>query len=205
MKHYHFPFSSNSRKVAMTLAQLNIPVETVIVDLSKLEQRKPDYLALNPNAKVPTLVDGDLVLWESNAIMAYLADKTEGGDSIYPKDLRARADVNRWLFWGANHWGPSIAILNWENVVKKMLGAGDPDPAQVQRGETFVKDNAKVLDDHLAKRTWLSGDRLTIADFAIAAPLMYTRVAKIPVEGFANLQAWLARVQELDAWKKTAG
>lgn len=205
MKHYHFPFSSNSRKVAMTVAHLNIPVETVIVDLSKLEQRKPDYLALNPNAKVPTLVDGDLVLWESNAIMAYLADKTEGGNAIYPKDLRARADVNRWLFWGANHWGPAIAILNWENVVKKMVGAGDPDPAQVQRGETLVKENAKVLDEHLAKRTWLSGDGLTIADFAIAAPLMYTRVAKIPVEGFANLQAWLARVQELDVWKKTAG
>lgn len=204
MKLHHFAFSSNSRKVAMTVAHLNIPIETTIVDLAKGEQRKPDYLALNPNGKVPTLVDGDLVLWESHAIMTYLADKTEG-HTLYPKELRARADVNRWLFWSANHWGPAIAILNFENVVKKMVGAGEPDPAQVQRGETFVKDNAKVLDQHLAGRTWVSGDGLTLADFSIAAPLMYTRVAKIPVGDYANLQAWLARVQELDAWKKTAG
>lgn len=204
MKFHHFAYSSNSRKVAMTIAHLNIPVETVVVDLSKGEQRKPAYLALNPNGKVPTLEDGDFVLWESQAIMIYLAEKTEG-QTLYPKGLRERADVNRWLFWSANHWGPSIAILNFENVVKKMVGGGDPDPGQVQRGEAFVKDNAKVLDAHLANRTWVSGDGLTLADFAIAAPLMYARIAKLPVADYANLQRWLGRVQELDAWKKTAG
>lgn len=203
MKLYHSPYSSNARKVAMTVAHLDIPVQTSIVDLPKGEQKKAEYLALNPNGKVPTLVDGDLVLWESHAIMAYLADKTEG-QTLYPKGLRERADVNRWLFWSANHWAPSIAVLNFENMVKKLVGAGEPDPAQIQRGEAQVTEVAKVLDAHLAGRTWISGAGVTLADFAIAAPLMYTRVAKLPVGDYANLQAWFARVQELDAWRKTA-
>lgn len=86
----------NCRKVLAGLAFLDLPFERVHVDYFKSEQKAPEYLALNPNASLPTLVDGDFVLWESNGILQYAADRW-GCEQAYPKDLQARADINRWL------------------------------------------------------------------------------------------------------------
>ena len=203
MRLYHHPLSSCSRRAVMTAIHLGIPVERVIVDITKGEQRSADYVALNPNARVPTLVDGDFVLWESHAIQQYLAENTPGQD-LYPADVRGRADVNRWLFWSANHFGPAIGVLNRENMIKRMMGLGAGDPAEIQRGEQLVTDCARTLDTHLANREWLALGHLTLADFAVAAPLMSTEPAKLPVKDFAHLQRWFARVRELDAWKQTS-
>jgi glutathione S-transferase len=202
MRLYHHPMSSNARRAVMTAVHLGAPVDLVVVDLAKGEQRKPDFLKKNPNGRVPVLEDDGFVLWESHAIMQYLAEKTPG-QSLYPGELRARADVNRWLFWSAHHFTPAVSVLGWENLVKPMIGAGDPDPAAVKRGEGLVTENARVLDEHLAKRPWITQDRLTLADLAIAAPLMVIRQAKLPVNDFANLMVWFRRVESLDAWKKT--
>jgi glutathione S-transferase len=202
MRLYHHPMSSNARRAVMTAVHLGAPVDLVVVDLAKGEQRKPDFLKKNPNGRVPVLEDDGFVLWESHAIMQYLAEKTPG-QSLYPGELRARADVNRWLFWSAYHFTPAVSVLGWENLVKPMIGAGDPDPAAVKRGEGLVTENARVLDEHLAKRPWITQDRLTLADLAIAAPLMVIRQAKLPVNDFANLMVWFRRVESLDAWKKT--
>jgi len=203
MKLYQHPFSSNARKAVMTAKLLGIELDYELVDLASGAQRNPEFLALNPNGMVPVLVDDDFVLWESNAITTYLAD-TKPGNTLYPSERKARANVDRWLFWAANHWGPAISILSFENMLKKMLGLGDPDPAQLERGETFFKKFAGVLDAHLAANHWVAGDVMTLADITLAAPLMYTQMAKLPVEGFANIKTWLERVQALDAWKQTA-
>ncbi len=205
MKLYHHPFSSNARKAVMTAKLLGSPVELVFVNLAKGEQKTPEYLALNPNGRVPTLVDGDYALWESYAIMTYLADKSpeKAANTLYPTSARARADVHRWLFWAAHHLSPTIGTLNFENMLKKMFGQGDPDPAVVARAERDLRVLATVLDSHLSNRTWLSGEGLTLADVAVACPLMSTVPARLPVTDFANLQAWFTRVQALDAWKET--
>jgi glutathione S-transferase len=203
MRLYHHPMSSNSRRAVMTAIHLDAKVDLVVVDLAKGAQRKPEYLRLNPNGKVPVLDDDGFVLWESNAIMQYLADKTPR-QTIYPTDVRARADVNRWLFWSAHHFAPSVGILGWENMVKKIVGAGDPDPLMVKRGEALVADCATLLDAHLSGRRWVLGDGLTLADYALASPLMAIGPAKLPVTTFTNLMGWFGRVQELDAWKRTA-
>ena len=102
MKLYTSPFSSNARKPAMLAHLLPLQVELIVVDLAQGEQRRPPYLGFNPNGKVPTLVDGDFVLWESNAIMQYMAEQVPG-TPLYPQAPRRRADVNRWLFWAATH------------------------------------------------------------------------------------------------------
>jgi glutathione S-transferase len=200
---YHHPMSGNSRRATMTAVHLNSPVELVLVDLSKGHHKKPDYLRLNPNGRVPVLDDDGFVLWESSAIIQYLADKTPG-QTVYPIDVRGRADVNRWLFWSAAHFMPAVGILNFEHFVKRIIGAGEPDPAAVQRGEELVKENARILDRHLEKKTWVLGDRLTLADFSIAAALTSMGSAKLPVRDFVHLMAWFGRVQELDAWKRTS-
>ena len=203
MRLHHHPFSSNARRAVMTALHLGTSVELVPVDLAKGEQRQPKFLGLNPNGRVPVLEDGDYVLTESHAIMQYLADKTPG-QSVYPTDLRARGEVNRWMFWNAHHFAPSVAIFGWQRLVKKMLGQGDPDPNEIARGERELGMHAAVLDKHLMNREWISGQKLSLADLAIATPLMITVPAALPVTQFANLQAWFARVQQLDAWKKTS-
>jgi glutathione S-transferase len=118
-------------------------------------------------------------------------------------DVSARADVNRWLFWCAQHFAPAVGILNWENSIKAMIGLGGPDPAETQRGEQQFVEFGAVLDAHLTDRDWICGGTLTLADMAIAAPLADIARAKLPIEGFSNIQRWFAAVRALDAWKQT--
>lgn len=212
MRLHHHPVSSNARRAVMTALHLGLVrdeesgvgprVELSLVDLAKGEQRTPAYLKLNPNGRVPTLEDGSFVLTESHAIMQYLAELTPG-QTLYPSETRARANVNRWLFWNAHHWQPAVSVLGWERVVKKILGRGEPDPKEVARGEMLITQCAVVLDAHLTGREWIAEDRLTLADLAIATPLANLVPAKLPMEPYTNVHAWLARVQELPAWKKT--
>jgi glutathione S-transferase len=202
MRLYHHPLSLNARRVVMTALQLGSPLDLVLVNLQAQEQLQPPYLKMNPNHRVPVLEDGDFYLWESRAIMQYLADKTPG-QTLYPTEVRARADVNRWLFWCSQHFTPAIGILNWENAIKPMIGRGSPDPAEVKRGETQLAEFASVLDAHLAAREWICGSSLTLADLSIAAALGCAVPAKAPVSQYSHMQEWFGRVQGLEAWKKT--
>jgi glutathione S-transferase len=184
----------------MTAIHLQMPVERVLVDLRAGEHKRPEYLKLNPNGKVPTLVDDGVVLWESRAIMMYLADKVPG-QSLYPTELAARADVNRWLFWDAVHFSPSVQIAMHERIVKPLLGLGAPDPKEIERGERLTAPLMAVLDAHVATRDWLSGNALTLADLSVATPLAGAARAQVTLP--PNVTAWFARVQELDTYKQT--
>src|SRR5690606_5941355 len=131
------------------------------------DNKKPDYLARNPNAKVPVLVDGDLTLWESRAINAYLAS-LDPERRLYPEDLRARAIVDQWSYWQAIHLGPSSQKVSFERVLKKRFGRGEPNEEVVA---SELKETMKllgVLDRNLADREWVAGP-LSIADFAVAS------------------------------------
>jgi glutathione S-transferase len=202
MRLYYHPLSSNSRRVLLTAHQLRLDLELALVDLAKGEHKTPEYLRLNPNGRIPLLVDGGFELWESHAIMQYLADTTPGQD-IYPLEVAARADVNRWLFWSAFHFAPAAALIIRERVSKRLLG-GAADPVEVARGEAALPAAALMLDQHLAGKQWIAQGRLTLADFAVAAPLMHTAAAQLPVTQFAHLQAWFARVQALEAWARAS-
>ena len=202
MKLYVHPMSSNARRAHMAALMLGAKPELITVDLSKGAQKSPEYLAINPNGKVPTLVDGNVIIWESMAIMTYLADKTPG-QTLYPSELAARTNVNKWLFWTSNHWSPAIGTLTYENFLKKMFGQGEPNEYAVARGTANVTEFAKTLDAQLAKTKYVAGDQLTLADVAVVPPLMYTNPAKLPVDGYTNLARWFGEMKQLDAWKQT--
>lgn len=202
MRLYHHPVSTCSRRVLMTAVSLGVQLDLVLVDLAKGQQNSPEFLKLNPNHRVPVLEHDGFILWESYAIMQYLADMVPN-QTIYPNDFRARADVNRWLFWCGQYFMPGVSILNWENSIKKMIGIGPADPVEVARGEVQFSDAAKILDEHLADREWICDTGLSLADLAIAAPLADLHRAKLPVDNRPNLQRWLAQTQTLDCWKKT--
>ncbi|RYZ36813.1 MAG: glutathione S-transferase family protein [Myxococcaceae bacterium] len=203
MKLYFHPLSGNSRRVLLVAAHLDVPLERIVVDLPKGEQRGAPHLKLNPNGRVPVLDDDGFLLWESRAIMLYLAEKTPG-QTLLPTDAHGRADVTRWLFWCSAHMAPANTILVFENFVKAQTGRGPADPAEIARGEALVAQNAQLLDAHLEGRTWVAQDRLTLADFSLASSFALAGPARLPIADFANLRAWLGRVQELEAWKRTA-
>lgn len=204
MRLYYHPISTCSRRVLMTANHLEIKVDFVPVDLFKGEQNSPDFLKLNPNHRVPVLEDNGYVLWESYAIMQYLADVTPG-QTIYPTDTRARADVNRWLFWCGQDFMPGVGILNWENSIKSLAKIGPADPAEVARGEASLIKAATILDKHLKNREWICDTGLSLADFAIAAPLADQDRAKFQVADLPDLQRWFKQVKALDCWQRSDG
>ena len=167
MKLYGFPPSPNTWKVRALAAHLGVPLELEFIDLSKGAQHAPAYLALNPTGRTPTLVDGDFKLWESNAILQYIAGKS--ANSLWPNDARTRADIARWQFWQLAHWGAEACQpLTFQRLVKKILNLGPPDEAAIAKGIEAFNKEAKMLDAHLAKQPYLVGKDLTIADFAVA-------------------------------------
>ncbi len=203
MKLYGFPASPNTWKVRALASYLKIPLEFDVVDLTKGGQRSPAYLALNPTGRTPTLVDGDFTLWESNAILQYVASKTK--NSLWPDDPRLRADIMRWQCWQLAHWGAeACAPLTFQRLVKKFLNLGPPDEAATTKATEAFNKEAKMLDDYLAKHQYLVGNSLTIADFAVAATMMYAKQAEMPINPYPHLRAWFERVTALPCWGETA-
>lgn len=197
-----FPPSPRAFKVLVVAHHLGIDYELVLCDLTKGDQKSAAYAALNPNQRMPSLEDGDFRLWESNAIIQYLAaKKPEGG--LLPADERARADVARWQFWESTTWDPACAILVFERAVKRFFGGGAPDPVEVEKGLQRFHRAAKVLDAHLRGRAYVCGDRLTLADFALAADLTMAEPAQLPLEGYGEIRRWAGRLADLPAWQRT--
>ncbi len=202
MKVYADPITVNCRKVIAGLDFIGAPYELVHVDYFKGEQKSPAYLAINPNASIPALVDGELVLWESNAILQYAADKT-GNDRAYPKDLATRADINRWLLWEAANWFPACYVFLIENCVKPLLG-GAPDAQVLAAQAAQFHKLAGILDARLAGRRWLTGDSPTIADIAVAAPMHLHGWQRLPLNDHPHLRRWMFDdVERLPSWDKT--
>jgi len=201
MKLYYHPNSPNCMDVLATANHLGIQLDLQLVDLLKGAQKDPGFLKLNPNGKVPTLVDGDFVLWESNAIMQYIAS-TKPDNSLWPAGDRVRADIARWQFWQASQWNKATGMLVWENMIKKFLNLGAPDPARIKEGEELFHASAAVLEAHLKGRNCLVGKDLTLADFSVAAMLVYAGPARLPWDKYENIRVWYGRLETLDSWKK---
>jgi glutathione S-transferase len=199
---YVFPPSPVAFKVMAVANHLGIDTMHRIVDLRKGEQNSPDYAALNPNKRMPTLKDGDYVLWEANAIVQYLAGKKpESG--LLPRDERGRLDVTRWQFWDLAHWHPACAVLTFENVVKPAFLGREPDRAEIAKGTELFHRAAKVLDGQLNGRTFVLGDTLTLADFSLGATMNLADMARYPVEPYGEIRRWYGTLRALPAWQKT--
>lgn len=201
MKLYYFPPSPNTRKAHAVAIHLGLPLDLRLIDLQQGEQRTPEFIALNPTGRTPVLQDGDFILWESTAIMQYLASQVP--NSLWPEDARSRADIMRWQSWQLAHWHGVCQPLQYENFVKPLLQLGEPDPQVVQEATERFHQEAAVLNDHLAKREFLVGDGLTLADFSVASDLTYAGPGQFPLTDYAPLRAWYARIEALPAWQQT--
>lgn len=194
MRLYDFPFSPNSRKVRAVAYELGIALEHEHVDLLAGAQRAPEFLALNPNGRVPVLVDGNFVLWESTAIMRYLAV----GSRLVPTERRAAAEVERWIAWQLQHLAPAMSKVAFEKIVKRLTWRGEPDLARVAEGTAEFATLSAILDGALAHREHVAGP-LSVADFALAAHYSLAGAAGLDVAPHRNVAGWLARMLARDS------
>ena len=197
MKLYYFDTLA-PRKVCATAKYLKAPVEYAYVDLLSGEQRSPNYLALNPNGKVPTLTDGDRTLWEADAILCHLAQRM--GSDLWPHDAR-QIEVIRWFSWNSQHFNRAGGALYFEHMVKPRFRLGGPDATEVERALREFRGYAGILNDHLRGRRWLLGDALTVADFSVAGVLPFAEGSRMPLREFPEVSRWNDQLNAIEAWR----
>ncbi|SIT47374.1 Glutathione S-transferase domain [Paraburkholderia ribeironis] len=187
------------RKACAVARYLGLPIEYAFVDLTRGEQTRPDYLAINPNGKLPCLVDGERSIWEADAIMFHLALNAES--ELWPRSASQQVDVVRWLSWNSQHLLRHGGSLYFEYLVKPLFGLGEPDPSKVSEAQDSFRRFAGVLDQHLKGRKWLLGDDLSIADFSVAVMLPYAPRCAIPLDEFTEVRRWHDQLNAFDAWR----
>jgi glutathione S-transferase len=202
MKIHLFPPSGRVIANVALKHHLELEWEVVNVDLGRGDNRTLAYKALNSNQKVPTLQDGDLVLWESNAILMYLASKRPDS-GMWPLQPHMQADVLRWMFWESAHWdAESIGMVAYEKRSRTVLGQGTADPAFIARGEQNFDRFAPVLEQALERKKWLVGGQVTIADFSVAGLVPSAEALGLPLAKLPNVQRWYGDVASLPAWRQ---
>lgn len=202
MKLYIFPPSGRVVGIMALRIYLALDCEVVAIDLGRGDQLTPQYLTLNPNNKMPTLEDDGFVLWESNAILFYMAAKCPDR-GLWPADARAQANVLRWLVWESAHWdAESVGMVSFEKASKAVLGLGPPDPAFIGRGEQNFARFATVLNNSLGGHTWLTGEHLTIADFSIGGLVPSAERLQLPIRDFPEIVRWYKALAALPAWQE---
>ncbi len=158
--------SVNVQKVLWCCAELGLAFERIDAGMQFGRNREPDYLAMNPNGRIPTLNDGDFTLWESNAIMRYLVLEYGDGEILYPSRPRLRAGIDRWLDWTLSTLQPAERPVFW-NLVRTPVA--ERDPVQIQADTDAVAALWQVLDRHLSGRTFVEGDDFSLADLALGS------------------------------------
>ena len=194
---YHFPYSQHARRVVALLETAKLPYEVRQVDMAQGGHMSAEYRAINPNHQVPTLLDGDLTLHESNAILRYLCRKHCLSD-WYPVELRAQARVDQWLDWNQCLLAPAVVNI----VLNKVFLGEQGDKSAIARGEAKLAELWPVLERGLQADAFLTGPAPTIADLSVASNVTQLGFAgtSAPDEKIA---AWYQRVAALDGFRKS--
>lgn len=187
--------SINVRKVVLTARLLDLPFERTDAGAAFGIVKTPHYLALNPNALVPTIEDDGFQLWESNVIVRYLCARHASG-SLYPEHLEQRFDAERWMDWQQTAFNPAgrDAFVQWIRVPAEQRNQAAID-ASVAATEPLLD----LLDTRLARQAFLAGDSLTMADIPIACEMHRWRGLPLPQRARAHLDAWYAGILRLPA------
>lgn len=188
---YRHPLSGHAHRVELMLSLLKLDYQLVDVDLMKGEQKTADFVAKNPFGQVPVLEDGDLTLWDSNAILIYLA-RTYGSDSWLPADPVAEARVTPWLAVAAGKiaFGPAAARL------VNVFGAG----LDHETAKNIAYDLFDVLEKQLSRQAFLAGEAPTIADVAGYSYIARAPEGDVSLANYPAITGWLQRIEALDGF-----
>ena len=203
MKLYNIVGSPNCRKVLAVASRLGTRLDIEYLDFFAGDLTKPDYATVNPNRMVPALRDGDLVLWESNAIMQYLADCVPG-NTLFPREPRARADIARWQCWELAHFNKAFGTLGFETFLKPNFLKQESDKEAVRLAQGDLARFAPVLDAHLKGRQFLVGNNVTLADYSMIHLVDFQAAVPFDWKPYANINAYFERGRALPHWAGTA-
>ena len=180
---------SRSNRVRWTLQELGVPYEIVTINIPAREQRRDEFLRINPAGKLPVLVDDDMVLTESIAIVLYLAEKYPD-KGLLPSGIRQRAQVNRWLLFTATELEQPL----WRMRRHTALYPEDMRlPGDVMLASREFAAMAKVAEEHVRGREFIVGDTVTVADFVFAATLDWAKTANM-LDGLSQLESYMERM-----------
>jgi glutathione S-transferase len=191
LKLYDFELSGNAYKVRLLLSLLGLKYERVPVDLRQGEQRQPGFLRLNPRGQVPTLDDGGTVVWDSLAILVYLARKY-GGEKWLPVEPEQMAEVMQWLAVMENE---ALFGLAKARVICKFKRPGNLEEAQA-----LGRKGLDVIEQRLASHSWLALDRPTIADIACFPYVALAPEGEIPLDAYPGVRSWIDRIKSLQGF-----
>ncbi len=175
---------SRASRSLWALEEIGVEYENVPTHFSG-DTKKPEFLALNPNGRVPVLTDGEVTLFESMAINLYLAKKYDGG--LLPKTLEDEARAVQWSFWGMTELEAHLIQMLLHRV---MLPEAERDASQIEAAAEALERPLRVLDGALAKRPHLLGDAFSIADLNVASVLSLANIVSFDLAGFPNVKRW---------------
>jgi glutathione S-transferase len=198
---YGHPYSTNARKVHWALEELGLAYVYTTVDWMKGEHKKPDYLRINPLGRVPAIRDGEVVMFESNAILCYLEERY-GQGKLLPTESAPRAEVYEWLWWQAS----DLSRVMLEPFLMRFFASMGMSPFDESRHRALVAATSAPLDaleTHLKGRETVAAKQFTIADIAVGESIALAEGAGIGLGGRPHIKAWFSRISERPAFKKT--
>lgn len=189
--------SLNVQKVLWTIAELDIPYERIEAGLQFGVVKTADYLAMNPNALVPTIDDGGFVLWESNVIVRYLAARY-GMGTLCPEGVRERFLAERWMDWQACALSPAMSPA-FMGLIRRVPQFSDP--ATIDEARQRVGSWLTILDGHLATREFVNGERLTMGDIPVGVAVHRWYAMPVARDPHPNVERWFARLKERPGYR----
>jgi len=201
MKLYGVPLSAPFRAVEILLKMLNVPYEVVPIDPAKGDQRKAEFLAINPLGQIPAIQEGDFTLGESNAILIYLQAAYSGTASLYPVDAKLRAKVDQYLHW---HHATTrkFSWLVFGALLAPLFNMTLPD-SFIPEHRGHVTKALTGLERWLTVHPYLAGDELTLADVAAFTEVDQGRAVDVDLAAYPHVQAWVARLKEIPAFQES--
>ncbi len=196
---YAAPMSSAS-PVASALAELAVPHERVTFDLSRTDHQQPDFLALNPNGKVPTLVVDGTAMFEALAILTWLGDRYGVDKGLWPAfDDPKRLEAVSWSSWAYVTYGSAVArrqLASSDRVEPKLL-----HPAQAEHALEQLNELLSILEGRLEKQPYMLGDSYTLVDLIVASVVGYSTWFAVKLDAYPHVAGWLARFQERPSYR----
>jgi glutathione S-transferase len=204
MKVYGHPWSINTRKVLVTLAEKNLEAELVLVDLPRGGQHAPEHVARHPFAKAPVLEDGDLMIYESNAIMRYL-DRKGGKTQLTPQSPRDAALMDQWISIGQSYFGEAAHALLVEAIFKRVRQFGEPDTVRIAQLCSELERPLGVMERRLRTSAYLAGESFSLADITFMPHFEYAdrlAVGRKLIAAHECVTDWWERVSARPSWQR---
>lgn len=199
LKIYGTDLSSPANKVRFVANAIGLKYEYIRINLRAGEQQKPEFLKLNPAGKVPTIDDDGFLLFESNAIIRYLAEKNKS--PMYPKDLKEKATVDQWIEFGSHHVGLAMSKVVYNRLFAPMRQA-PVDEQSLKDGLAFLDRFLPVVDQQLGKNKFLAGSQWSLSDINLLALFDPAEVAKIDLSPYKNITKWRNDLKKQDFYTK---